>query len=60
MRTAHVLGHSHTRVNASRRGLKFTAFDMSGAGRYRVLWEQYYPEAHAVIFVIDSADKLRL
>jgi ADP-ribosylation factor-like protein 6 len=35
-------------------------FDMSGAGRYRVLWEQYYQEADAVIFVIDSADKLRL
>jgi ADP-ribosylation factor-like protein 6 len=33
---------------------------MSGAGRYRSLWEQYYPEAQAVIFVLDSADKLRL
>jgi hypothetical protein len=43
-----------------RSGLRFTAFDMSGAGRYRVLWEQYYPEAHAVVFVVDAADKLRL
>ncbi len=42
------------------RGLNFTVFDMSGAGRYRVLWEQYYREAQAIIFVIDSADKLRL
>eukprot|EP00967_Tisochrysis_lutea_P028369 scaffold33001_cov18-Tisochrysis_lutea.AAC.1 len=33
---------------------------MSGAGRYRSLWEQYYREAQAVIFVIDSADKFRL
>ena len=41
-------------------GIRFTAFDMSGAGRYRVLWEQYYQEAQAVIFVVDSADKLRL
>lgn len=42
------------------RGLNFTVFDMSGAGRYRVLWEHYYREAQAVIFVLDSADKLRL
>ncbi|GFR45967.1 hypothetical protein Agub_g7438 [Astrephomene gubernaculifera] len=41
-------------------GLTFTVFDMSGAGRYRTLWEQYYREADAVIFVVDSADKLRM
>jgi len=41
-------------------GLNFTVFDMSGAGRYRMLWEHYYREAQAVIFVLDSADKLRL
>lgn len=41
-------------------GLTFTVFDMSGHGRYRVLWEQYYREAEAVIYVIDSADRLRL
>ena len=40
--------------------LRFTVFDMSGAGRYRSLWEQHYGEAQAVIFVVDSADKLRL
>ncbi|WIA20041.1 hypothetical protein OEZ86_013696 [Tetradesmus obliquus] len=33
---------------------------MSGAGRYRLLWEQYYLETQAVIFVVDSADRLRL
>lgn len=33
---------------------------MSGQGRYRNLWEQYYPETEAVIFVIDSSEKLRL
>lgn len=42
------------------RSLSFTVFDMSGAGRYRNLWEKYYKEAHAIIFVIDSADKFRL
>ena len=33
---------------------------MSGQGRYRSLWEQYYREAEAVIFVIDSSDKIRI
>ncbi|XP_051877808.1 ADP-ribosylation factor-like protein 6 isoform X1 [Pristis pectinata] len=40
--------------------LSFTVFDMSGQGRYRYLWEHYYKDAHAIIFVIDSADKLRI
>ena len=41
-------------------GCSFTVFDMSGAGRYRNLWTQYYRDAEAVIFVVDTADKLRL
>ncbi len=45
---------------STRRPLTFTVFDMSGAGRYRTLWEQYYREADAIIFVVDSADKLRM
>ncbi|KAF7216253.1 transcript variant X2 [Nothobranchius furzeri] len=40
--------------------LSFTVFDMSGQSRYRSLWEHYYRESHAVIFVIDSSDKLRM
>jgi len=40
--------------------LAFTVFDMSGAGRYRSLWEQHYKEARAIIFVVDSTDKIRL
>ena len=47
-------------VLSARSALNFTAFDMSGAGRYRTLWEQYYREAECIIFVIDSADKFRL
>lgn len=38
----------------------FTAFDMSGQGRYRDLWEHYYKDCNGIIFVIDSSDKLRL
>ncbi|XP_077393233.1 ADP-ribosylation factor-like protein 6 isoform X4 [Festucalex cinctus] len=40
--------------------LSFTVFDMSGQNRYRNLWEHYYKESHAIIFVIDSSDKLRM
>jgi GTPase SAR1 family protein len=40
--------------------LLFTVFDMSGAGRYRNLWEQYYKDAQAIIYVIDTSDKFRL
>lgn len=40
--------------------LTFTAFDMSGQGRYRNLWEHYYKDANGIIFVIDSSDSLRL
>ena len=41
-------------------GLEFTAWDFSGQGRYRNMWEMYYKDAQAVIFVIDSADRLRM
>jgi ADP-ribosylation factor-like protein 6 len=40
--------------------INFTVFDMSGQGRYRSLWEHYYKEAQAIIFVIDSTDRLRV
>lgn len=41
------------------KSLNLTAFDMSGQGRYRNLWEHYYHECHGIIFVLDSADKFR-
>ncbi|XP_043204050.1 ADP-ribosylation factor-like protein 6 [Amphibalanus amphitrite] len=40
--------------------LAFTAFDMSGQGRYRNLWEHYYRDCDAIIYVVDSSDKLRM
>ena len=43
-----------------RGGFTFSVWDMSGAGAYRSLWETYYKEADAVIFVVDSSDRLRL
>ncbi|EKX38258.1 hypothetical protein GUITHDRAFT_97017 [Guillardia theta CCMP2712] len=44
----------------SRSNINFTVFDMSGAGKYRSLWEHYYKDAQAIIFVIDCSDKLRM
>ena len=41
-------------------GVSFSAWDVSGASRMRALWERHYRHAHAVIFVVDSADHLRL
>mmetsp|Transcript_2773 Transcript_2773/g.6943 ORF Transcript_2773/g.6943 Transcript_2773/m.6943 type:complete len:179 (+) Transcript_2773:184-720(+) len=40
--------------------VNFKVFDMSGAGRYRNLWEKYYRDAQGIIYVIDSADKIRM
>ncbi|OQR78733.1 ADP ribosylation factor 79F-like [Tropilaelaps mercedesae] len=42
------------------KNLNLTAFDMSGQGRYRNLWEHYYQDAQGVVFVIDSTDALRM
>eukprot|EP01116_Phalansterium_solitarium_P011114 TRINITY_DN2671_c0_g1_i2.p2 TRINITY_DN2671_c0_g1~~TRINITY_DN2671_c0_g1_i2.p2 ORF type:complete len:117 (+),score=16.45 TRINITY_DN2671_c0_g1_i2:431-781(+) len=33
---------------------------MSGQGKYRNLWEHYYEDCQAIVFVIDSSDKFRL
>jgi ADP-ribosylation factor-like protein 6 len=33
---------------------------MSGQGRYRSLWEHYYTDIQAIIYVIDSTDKIRM
>ena len=40
--------------------ISFTIFDMSGQGRYRSLWEHYYRDVQAIIYVLDSTDKLRV
>ena len=47
-------------LSVTAKNVGFTAFDMSGQGRYRSLWEHYYHDSEGVIFVVDSSDKLRL
>lgn len=44
----------------ARGGFTFDVWDMSGAGAYRSLWETYYRDADAVLFVVDASDRLRL
>lgn len=48
-------------VERFKRGsVAFTVVDMSGASKYRDLWEQYYAQSNAIVFVVDSSDQLRL
>jgi ADP-ribosylation factor-like protein 6 len=43
-----------------RGGFTFQVFDMAGGGTYRYLWETYYRDVDAVVFVVDSSDRLRM
>lgn len=43
----------------TKNNIQFSAFDMSGQGKYRDLWNSYYNEAQGVIFVIDATDEIR-
>lgn len=44
----------------AKNNLHFTVYDMSGQGRYRSLWEHYYAEVQAIIYVLDSTDRIRM
>lgn len=52
--------HRHWNFIYYDRNVGFTAFDMSGQGKYRNLWEHYYKECQGIVFVVDSSDKLRM
>jgi len=55
------VGFTVERFKGGKNGqLTLTAFDMSGQGRYRNLWEHYYKEAHGIIYVVDSSDRMRM
>ncbi|CAH2097989.1 unnamed protein product [Euphydryas editha] len=56
--TVPTVGHQQDYFQSG--GVSFSAWDVSGAPRMRALWERHYRAAHAVIFVVDSADHLRL
>ena len=44
----------------SKNNVNFTVYDMSGQGRYRSLWEHYYSDVQAIIYVLDSTDRIRM
>ncbi|CAD5223126.1 unnamed protein product [Bursaphelenchus xylophilus] len=52
------VGFNVEKFNAA--NIAFTAYDMSGQSKYRTLWETQYKTAHAIIFVVDSTDRLRM
>lgn len=41
-------------------GCQIVIWDLGGQIKMRTLWERYYEEAHAIIFVVDSSDIGRL
>lgn len=58
--SSHVLptvGLNLQRVSAL--GVNLVFWDLGGKAGLRAIWEKYYREAHAVIFVLDSADQER-
>ncbi|XP_058118951.1 ADP-ribosylation factor-like protein 6 isoform X2 [Anopheles coustani] len=54
------VGFSVERFEIGLEGVFFTAFDMSGATRYRSLWEHHFKACKGIVFVIDSSDRMRL
>lgn len=46
----------HVKIN----NVLLKLWDLGGQESLRTLWDSYYNEAHAVIFVVDSTDKARL
>ena len=46
--------------NITCEGFGVTLWDLGGHPNLRDIWEQYYDEADAVMFIIDSSDMLRL
>jgi ADP-ribosylation factor-like protein 6 len=44
----------------TKNNISFTIYDMSGQGRYRSLWEHYYSDVQAIIYVLDSTDRIRM
>merc|ERR1711860_8695 len=42
------------------RNIKFTIWDVGGQDKIRQLWKHYFQNTQAVIFVVDSADRVRL
>jgi len=42
------------------KGVSFTVWDVGGQDKIRPLWRHYYENTQGVLYVVDSADRLRL
>ena len=42
------------------KNVEFQCWDIGGQDKLRTLWRHYYEGSHAVIFVVDSADRERI
>jgi small GTP-binding protein len=40
--------------------VQLTCFDMAGGSKYRNMWANYYGEVDGIVYVIDSADAMRM
>lgn len=41
-------------------GVQFNVIDMSGAWKYRNLWQHQFKNCQGIIYVIDASDKMRM
>lgn len=41
-------------------GVKLNFWDLGGREELQSLWDKYYAESHAVIYVVDSSDRKRI
>lgn len=52
------IGQTVARIKAN--GCLLKLWDVGGQESLRQLWDAYYKEAHAVVFVVDSTDRARI
>ncbi|XP_035735253.1 ADP-ribosylation factor-related protein 1-like isoform X2 [Vespa mandarinia] len=41
-------------------GIRFNFWDLGGQEELQSLWDKYYAESHAVIYIVDSSDRDRI